>query len=78
MVESNAVLSVVLNINELAGGPGYGVGLPTAGRVLDQVSLPGTLCPDVGKDFSGHVKLVVTGPYLSAGDLLGVVLDYVR
>ena len=67
--------TVAFHTDELAGQPGYGVGLAAARRVLDAVSLPGTLLPGVGQQLAAHVHLVVAGPDLPVAHFLSVVLD---
>ena len=50
--------------DQLVGEPGDGVGLPAAGRMLDEISLPGAVPARIGQEPPHHVELVVARPDL--------------
>ena len=50
--------------DQLVGEPGDGVGLPAAGRMLDEISLPGAVPARIGQESPHHVELVVARPDL--------------
>ena len=50
--------------DQLVGEPCDGVGLPAAGRMLDEISLPGAVPARIGQEPPHHVELVVARPDL--------------
>ena len=50
--------------DQLMGEPGDGVGLPAAGRMLDEIPLPGAVPVRVGQEPAHYVELVVARPDL--------------
>ena len=72
-VEDLVVLRVV-QVGEEVGGPGDGVGLAGAGRVLDQVLATRTLGQDGDDELAGGVELLVAGEDELLDLLLAVAL----
>ena len=50
--------------DQLVGEPGDGVGLPAAGRMLDEIPLPCAVPARVGQEPSHHIELLVARPDL--------------
>ncbi len=74
MIESKTGRVVLLEADQLVGEPGDRVRLAAAGRVLDQVALPGAVRRGVGEQLPHHVELVVAREDLDALLLAGLLV----